>query len=118
MTDKFQIVGSLLRPDELLKYKTQIEHNDDIQYPFYENYEGYEKCETEAIKQVVAKEIEHNLSVVTDGEFSKSMWHLDFVWGFGGVKRYIADHGYFSEMWTELRSMKHAKILDCASLIN
>ncbi|RPK18639.1 cobalamin-independent methionine synthase II family protein [Paenibacillus sp. FSL K6-1122] len=95
MTDKFQIVGSLLRPDELLKYKTQIEHNDDIQYPFYENYEGYEKCETEAIKQVVAKEIEHNLSVVTDGEFSKSMWHLDFVWGFGGVKRYIADHGYF-----------------------
>lgn len=95
MTDKFQIVGSLLRPEELLKYKTQIEHNDDIQYPFYENYEGYEKCETEAIKQVVAKEIEHNLSVVTDGEFSKSMWHLDFVWGFGGVKRYIADHGYF-----------------------
>ena len=41
------------------------------------------------------KEIEHNLSVVTDGEFSKSMWHLDFVWGFGGAQRYIADHGYF-----------------------
>lgn len=95
MTDKFQIVGSLLRPEELLKYKTQIEHRDDIQYPFYENFEGYAECETEAIKQVVKKEIEHNLSVVTDGEFSKSMWHLDFVWGFDGAQRYIADHGYF-----------------------
>ena len=41
------------------------------------------------------KEIEHNLSVITDGEFSKSMWHLDFVWGFDGAQRYIADHGYF-----------------------
>lgn len=95
MTDKFQIVGSLLRPDELLKYKTQIEHRDDIQYPFYESFDGYEKCEDEAIQQVVQKEIQQNLSVITDGEFSKSMWHLDFVWGFDGVDRYIADHGYF-----------------------
>ncbi|KAI7264036.1 hypothetical protein KC345_g8956 [Hortaea werneckii] len=23
------------------------------------------------------------------------MWHLDFVWGFQGIDRYIADHGYF-----------------------
>ena len=55
MTDKFQIVGSLLRPEESLKYKTQIEHRDDIQYPFYENFEGYAECETEAIKQVVKR---------------------------------------------------------------
>ncbi|ODP30245.1 hypothetical protein PTI45_00315 [Paenibacillus nuruki] len=36
MSDKFQIVGSLLRPAELLEYKTQIEHRDDINYPFYQ----------------------------------------------------------------------------------
>lgn len=95
MSDKFQIVGSLLRPSELLKYKTQIEHRDDIQYPFYDSFDGYEQCEEDAIKQVVEKAIQHDLSIVTDGEFSKSMWHLDFVWGFGGVERYIADHGYF-----------------------
>lgn len=34
MCDRFQIVGSLLRPAELLEYKQQIEHRDDIQYPF------------------------------------------------------------------------------------
>lgn len=95
MTDKFQIVGSLLRPSDLLKYKTQIEHRDDIKYPFYQAFEGYEQCEADSIKAVVEKEIEHDLSVITDGEHSKSMWHLDFVWGLQGIDRYIADHGYF-----------------------
>ena len=95
MSKKFQTVGSLLRPAALLKYKGQIEHRDDILYPFYEDFEGYEQCEAGATEAVVAKEIEHGLTVITDGEFSKSMWHLDFVWGFGGVSRYIAEHGYF-----------------------
>lgn len=95
MSHKFQIVGSLLRPSELLKYKTEIEHRDDIKYPFYQDFEGYQQCEAHSIQDVVKKEIEHDLSIITDGEHSKSMWHLDFVWGFQGVERYIADHGYF-----------------------
>ena len=33
---KFQLVGSLLRPTDLRKYKDEIEHRDDIQYPFYD----------------------------------------------------------------------------------
>ncbi len=95
MCNKFQIVGSLLRPSNLLEYKNQIEHRDDIHYPFYQNIQGYEQCEAEAIEAVVYKEIENGLSTITDGEYSKSMWHLDFVWGFEGISRYIADHGYF-----------------------
>ena len=95
MSIRFQTVGSLLRPAELLKYKEQIEHRDDITYPFYEDFDGYEQCEAEATKAVVAKQFEHGLTVLTDGEYSKSMWHLDFVWGFHGISRYIADHGYF-----------------------
>lgn len=95
MSEKFQTVGSLLRPANLLKYKEQIENRDDIVYPFYKDFEGYEQCEAEATKAVVAKEIEHGLTVITDGEYSKSMWHLDFVWGLCGANRYIAEHGYF-----------------------
>ncbi|MEY8353877.1 cobalamin-independent methionine synthase II family protein [Lachnospiraceae bacterium 54-53] len=95
MSKKFQTVGSLLRPAALLKYKNRIENRDDITYPFYNDFEGYEQCEAESTKDVVAKEIEHGLTVITDGEYSKSMWHLDFVWGLGGVSRYIAEHGYF-----------------------
>lgn len=91
---RFQIVGSLLRPASLLAYKDQIEHRDDIQYPFYADFDGYQAEETRAIQQVVAEEKAHGLDVITDGEYSKSMWHLDFLWGFGGIKRTIADHGY------------------------
>ncbi|MEK3712769.1 MULTISPECIES: 5-methyltetrahydropteroyltriglutamate--homocysteine methyltransferase [unclassified Paenibacillus] len=95
MCDRFQIVGSLLRPAELLEYKQQIEHRDDIQYPFYEDFQGYEQCEAKAIQSVVEQASENGLSILTDGEYSKSMWHLDFVWGFQGIQRYIAPHGYF-----------------------
>ncbi|KWX72163.1 5-methyltetrahydropteroyltriglutamate--homocysteine methyltransferase [Paenibacillus riograndensis] len=95
MCNRFQIVGSLLRPAELLEYKQQIEHRDDISYPFYQDFQGYEQCEAEAIQAVVKQESENGLSILTDGEYSKSMWHLDFVWGFQGIERYIADHGYF-----------------------
>ncbi|MDR2091571.1 MAG: cobalamin-independent methionine synthase II family protein [Clostridiales bacterium] len=95
MSNKFQTVGSLLRPEKLLAYKRQIEVRDDIEYPFYSAFAGYEECETAAVKSVVKKQIERGLSVITDGEYTKSMWHLDFVWGLSGVKRYIAPHGYF-----------------------
>lgn len=95
MSEKFQIVGSLLRPADLLRYKEQIEQRDDIVYPFYEDLDGYEECEAKATKEVITRQIEHGITIVTDGEYSKSMWHLDFVWGLKGISRYIADHGYF-----------------------
>ena len=47
MSKKFQTVGSLLRPKKLLEYKSQIEHRDDITYPFYDDFPGYEECEAE-----------------------------------------------------------------------
>ncbi|NJP39747.1 cobalamin-independent methionine synthase II family protein [Oscillospiraceae bacterium HV4-5-C5C] len=95
MSKRFQTVGSLLRPADLLVYKEQIEHREDIQYPFYDEFPGYEACEAAATAVVVQEQLEHGLTVLTDGEFSKSLWHLDFVWGFKGIERYIAEHGYF-----------------------
>lgn len=97
MTDKFQLVGSLLRPTDLLDYKTKIEHRDDIQYPFYDAFPGYQEVETAAIQQIIAEQKAHGLTVVTDGEHGRSMWHLDFLWGLAGVERYISDHGYAFE---------------------
>jgi methionine synthase II (cobalamin-independent) len=95
MSARFQLVGSLLRPQALLNYKRQIEQHDDITYPFYADFEGYEECEVESTRAVVEKQIQHGLTVLTDGEYSRSLWHLDFFWGFQGVRRYIAEHGYF-----------------------
>jgi methionine synthase II (cobalamin-independent) len=94
---RFQLVGSLLRPSNLLEYKDQIEHRDDIQYPFYQDFPGYQATETAAIKQVISEQKAHGIDVLTDGEYSKSMWHLDFLWGFKGIERYISDRGYTFE---------------------
>lgn len=91
---KFQLVGSLLRPADLLNYKNKIEHRDDIQYPFYDSFPGYRETETAEIKKVIADEKANGIDILTDGEYSKSMWHLDFIWGLKGIERYIADHGY------------------------
>jgi methionine synthase II (cobalamin-independent) len=118
MSEKFQIVGSLLRPQNLLAYKSQIEKRDDIQYPFYNDFEGYQACETQAIQDVIQKQIDHKLSIISDGEFSKSLWHLDFVWGLKGVRRLIAEHGYFSEISTKRRPTKHVVILRQLSMKN
>ena len=91
---KFQLVGSLLRPADLRKFKDEIEGRDDIQYPFYDALPGYQETETADIKQIVAKQKEKGIDILTDGEFGRSMWHLDFLWGLKGIERYIADHGY------------------------
>ena len=91
---KFQLVGSLLRPADLRKFKDEIESRDDIQYPFYDALPGYQETETADIKQIVAEQKEKGIDILTDGEFGRSMWHLDFLWGLKGIERYIADHGY------------------------
>lgn len=95
MSKRFLTVGSLLRTEDLLKYKREIEERDDIAYPFYDELDGYKNAEDEAVELVVNEQVKRNLPEVTDGEYSKSLWHLDFVWGLKGVRRFIADHGYF-----------------------
>lgn len=95
MSKRFLTVGSLLRDGELLKYKEEIRKRDDITYPFYDDLDGYKETEDRSVREVVEAQKDHELIEITDGEFSKSLWHLDFVWGLHGVERYIADNGYF-----------------------
>ena len=64
----FQLVGSLLRPASLLTYKNQIEHRDDIQYPFYEAFPGYQAAETAAVKTVIATPKAQGVVVATAWE--------------------------------------------------
>lgn len=95
MSKRFLTVGSLLRDEELLKYKEEIKKRDDITCPFYKDLEGYREAEDAAVSRVVKSQKDHDLCQITDGEHSKSLWHLDFVWGLHGVERYIADTGYY-----------------------
>jgi 5-methyltetrahydropteroyltriglutamate--homocysteine methyltransferase len=33
------------------------------------------------------------LKAATDGEFRRSWWHLDFLWGLDGVEKHVMDTG-------------------------
>lgn len=75
---KFDIVGSFLRP-EYLKQAREEYANGKIKK------EDLTKVEDKAITELVKKQKEVGLQVITDGEFRRSSWHLDFMWAFEGV---------------------------------
>lgn len=98
---RFLLVGSLLRSDNLQTYNREIESRDDISYPFYDDLEGYKETEAAAIEEIVAKQVEAGIPEVTDGEYARSIWHLDFVWGLEGVERKIGNAGWQFEQTKE-----------------
>lgn len=81
------IVGSFLRPDVLKRARADFNAGtiDAAQLKTVEDV---------AIRDLVAKQKAAGLKVVTDGEFRRSYWHLDFMWGLGGIERRTSREGY------------------------
>ena len=81
------IVGSFLRPDVLKQARADFEAGtiDAAQLKTVEDI---------AIRDLVAKQKAAGLKVITDGEFRRSYWHLDFMWGFHGIERRTSREGY------------------------
>lgn len=81
------IVGSFLRPDVLKQARADFNTGviDAAQLKTVEDV---------AIRDLVAKQKAAGLKVVTDGEFRRSYWHLDFMWGLQGIERRTSREGY------------------------
>ncbi len=81
------IVGSFLRPDVLKRARADFNAGtiDAAQLKTVEDV---------AIRDLVAKQKAAGLKVLTDGEFRRSYWHLDFMWGLGGIERRASREGY------------------------
>src|SRR5699024_2137845 len=63
--------------------------------------------EDEAIEELVEKQKEIGLKAIADGEFRRSWWHLDFMWGLEGVEKVEVDEGYkFAEVETRAESAR------------
>ncbi|RIX50228.1 5-methyltetrahydropteroyltriglutamate--homocysteine S-methyltransferase [Paenibacillus nanensis] len=84
---RYDIVGSFLRPRALKDARLQFQ-NGEISAAQLKNVEDAE------IVKLVRKQKEIGLKAVTDGEFRRSWWHLDFFWGLDGVERAVIDQGY------------------------
>src|SRR5260370_31376953 len=70
-------VGSLLRPAELLR--ARAEHQAGRL-----SVEELRAIEDAAVRDVVRMQREVGLSGVTDGEFRRGSWHMDFLYPIGG----------------------------------
>jgi len=73
-------VGSLLRPRPLLA--ARAEHEGD-----WIDAETLRGCEDVCIKKAVEMQSELGLKGVTDGEFRRGSWHMDFLYRIGGVEK-------------------------------
>src|SRR5258708_4862349 len=49
--------------------------------------------EDREIERAIKKQEEAGLHGITDGEFRRSWWHLDFLWGLDGVERHVMNTG-------------------------
>lgn len=71
---RYDIVGSFLRPSTLKDARLKYQ-NGEI------TTEQLKEVENAEIVKLVQKQKEVGLQAVTDGEFRRSWWHLDFFWG-------------------------------------
>lgn len=82
---KYDVVGSFLRPNYLKKAREEFA-NKTI------DAKQLKAIEDKALQELVAKEKEVGLQAVTDGEFRRRYWHLDFLADLDGVEEIKADH--------------------------
>ena len=83
---RYDFVGSFLRPQALKDAKAALRAGKIDQAAF-------DKVVNEEITKVVAKQKELGYHVITDGEFRRTFWHLDFMWGFEGVDHQATGNG-------------------------
>jgi 5-methyltetrahydropteroyltriglutamate--homocysteine methyltransferase len=73
-------VGSLLRPKALLNAREKAKRNEI-------SAQQLRDIEDESIRDVVRMQEDIGLQGITDGEFRRSSWHMDFLYQVGGVTK-------------------------------
>jgi 5-methyltetrahydropteroyltriglutamate--homocysteine methyltransferase len=79
-------VGSLLRPAALKDARAKFAKGEI-------DAGALKAVEDREIERVIKKQEDAGLQAVTDGEFRRSWWHLDFLWGLDGVEKHVMETG-------------------------
>lgn len=75
---RYDYAGSFLRPEALKVARSKYEAGTITK-------EELTSVEDQEIRALVEKQKAAGYKVLTDGEFRRATWHLDFMWGFDGV---------------------------------
>lgn len=75
---RYDYVGSFLRPENLKRARRQFDEGAIT-------YAQLKEVEDQAITDLIQKVKSLGYHVITDGEFRRATWHLDFMWGLDGV---------------------------------
>lgn len=92
---RFDIVGSFLRPDALKKARSQCACGEC-------STDELHQVEHAEVSQLIAKEKAVGLPNVTDGEFRRTWWHLDFLFELLGVELVQAEE-YSTQFQAHMR---------------
>jgi 5-methyltetrahydropteroyltriglutamate--homocysteine methyltransferase len=84
-------VGSLLRPEKLLKARAALEGDQYRTVAKSTMYAELQGIEDEAIRDAVKLQEEAGLQSITDGEFRRRSWYQDFVLALGGTSITFVD---------------------------
>jgi 5-methyltetrahydropteroyltriglutamate--homocysteine methyltransferase len=71
-------VGSLLRPRDLLEARAGDLPPDELR-----------ALEDDAIREVIELQRDAGLRSVTDGEFRRASWHMDYIFELGGIEKVV-----------------------------
>ena len=85
---RYDFVGSFLRPHALKEARAQYKAGAI-------DRAALTAVENEEITRLIEKQKRAGFHAITDGEFRRSYWHLDFMWGFHGIDEVELDHGYY-----------------------
>jgi 5-methyltetrahydropteroyltriglutamate--homocysteine methyltransferase len=77
-------VGSLLRPQELHEARVKAKRGEM-------SADALRALQDRHIREAVAKQESVGMHLVTDGEFRRDWWHIDFIHGFDGVELAAGD---------------------------
>ncbi|ULJ59679.1 5-methyltetrahydropteroyltriglutamate--homocysteine S-methyltransferase [Wielerella bovis] len=58
------------------------------------NREQLSQVEDQEIKKLVDAQLNAGIQVVTDGEFRRSWWHIDFLENLNGIEGFVPEQGY------------------------
>ena len=79
-------VGSLLRPVTLKAARERRAKGEITEAELT-------AVEDREIENIIGRQETAGLQSISDGEFRRSWWHLDFLWGLDGIERHVMETG-------------------------